>query len=68
MIKVNAKKKEDGEIECTYEVGLECANCGMTVDAEEYSSGTCSDCGEPWDEKRHTAIHVTSIPMQGQSS
>jgi len=68
MIKVNAIKKDDGQIECTYEVGLECTNCGMTVDAEEYNSGTCSDCGEPWNEKRHTAIHVTSIPMQGQSS
>ena len=68
MIKVNATKKDDGQIECTYEVGLECTNCGMTVDAEEYNSGTCSDCGEPWDEKRHTAIYVTSIPMQGQSS
>lgn len=68
MIKVLAKHKEDGQVECTYEVGLECSHCGMTVDAEEYNSGTCSDCGEPWDENRHTAIHVTSIPMQGQSS
>ena len=68
MIKVEATKKEDGQIECTYEVGLECVNCGMTVDAEEYTSGTCSDCNEPWDEKRHTAVHVTSVPMQGQSS
>ena len=68
MIKVSAKQKDDGQIECTYEVGLECSHCGMTVDTEEYESGTCSDCGEAWDEKRHTAIHVTSIPMQGQSS
>lgn len=68
MIKVDAKQKKDGQIECTYEVGLECSNCGMIVDAEEYNSGTCSDCGEAWNEKRHTAIYVTSIPMQGQSS
>jgi hypothetical protein len=40
----------------------------MNVDAEEYASGTCSDCGEPWNEKRHMIIHVTSIPMSGQSS
>ena len=68
MIKIDAKHKEDGQIECTYEVELECSHCGMTVDAEEYESGTCNDCGEDWEEKRHTAIHVTSIPMQGQSS
>lgn len=68
MIKVNARKLDNDTIECTYEVGLECVNCGMTVDAEEYNSGTCSDCGEAWNEKRHTAIHVTSIPLQGQSS
>jgi hypothetical protein len=40
----------------------------MPVDAEEYNSGKCSDCGEPWEEKRHVGIHVTSIPMQGKSS
>ena len=68
MIVVEAKRKENNEIECKYEVGLECGHCGMEVDAEEYTSGTCSDCGEAWSEKRHTSIHVTSVPMQGQSS
>lgn len=60
-------KKIDGVVDVTHEVNLECANCGMEVDAVEYTSGTCSDCGEPWDEKRHVAIHVTSIPMSGQT-
>lgn len=67
MIKVEASKKEDGTIECTYEVGLECSNCGMAVDAHEYELGTCSDCGEPWDEKRHIGIYVTSVPMSGKT-
>ena len=68
MIKIEAKKNEDGSVVCAYEVELECSNCGMTVDAEEYNSGTCSDCGEPWDAKRHTRVHATSIPLEGQSS
>jgi rRNA maturation endonuclease Nob1 len=67
MIKVEATKKEDGTVECAYEVGLECSNCGMAVDTHEYESGTCSDCGEQWDEKRHIGIYVTSIPMSGKT-
>ena len=67
MIKIEANKKEDGTVECAYEVELECSHCGMTVDAHEYESGTCSDCGEQWDEKRHIGIYVTSIPMSGKT-
>lgn len=62
-----AAKEINGVIEPTYEVSLQCASCGMEVDAVEYESGTCSDCGEPWDEIRHIAIHVTSVPLSGQS-
>ena len=65
---VDAKKLEDGTVVNKYETYLECANCSMEVDAEEYNSGTCSDCGESWNEKRHVAIHVTSIPMAGETS
>lgn len=65
---VEAKNLKDGTVVNKYETHLECGNCGMNVDAEEYASGTCSDCGEPWNEKRHVGIHVTSIPMQGESS
>ena len=65
---VQAKKLQDGTVVNTYETHLECAHCGMEVDAEEYASGTCSDCGEPWNEKRHVGIHVTSIPMAGETS
>ena len=57
----------NGIIVPKYEVSLECSNCGMEVDANEYSSGTCSDCGSPWDEKRQVAIHVTSVPLAGQT-
>tara|TARA_R110000803_G_scaffold205321_1_gene271906 strand:- start:723 stop:923 length:201 start_codon:yes stop_codon:yes gene_type:complete len=51
-----------------HEINLECGHCGMKVDAEEYKSGTCSDCGKPWKEKKHTAIHVTSVPAKGATS
>jgi hypothetical protein len=61
-------KEIDGVVECKHEINIQCSNCNMTVDAVEYAQGTCSDCGAPWDEIRHTAIHVTSIPMTGQST
>lgn len=60
-------KEIDGTIDCRYETHLECANCGMEVDNVEYTSGTCNDCGSPWDEIRHVAVHVTSVPAQGQT-
>lgn len=60
-------KKVSGVIDCKHEVFLECAFCGMEVDDIEYNSGTCSDCGKPWDEKRHVAVYVTSVPMSGQT-
>lgn len=60
-------KEVNGLVECKYETHLECANCGAEVDALEYTAGTCNDCGSPWEEIRHTAIHVTSIPMTGQT-
>jgi len=65
---VEAKTLKDGTITNRYETHLECSNCGMEVDAEEYKSGTCSDCGAAWDGKKHMSIHVTSVPASGQSS
>lgn len=56
----------NGVIQCKYEVSLECASCGAAVDAEEYTSGTCNDCGQPWDEIKHIGVHVTSTPASGQ--
>jgi predicted RNA-binding Zn-ribbon protein involved in translation (DUF1610 family) len=61
-------KEINGIITNRYETHLECSNCGMEVDAEEYKSGTCSDCGAAWDGKKHMTIHVTSVPATGQSS
>jgi hypothetical protein len=40
----------------------------MEVDAVEYVSKTCNDCGQPWNEKRHVGIYVTSVPAQGATS
>jgi predicted RNA-binding Zn-ribbon protein involved in translation (DUF1610 family) len=45
-------KEINGIITNRYETHLECSNCGMEVDAEEYNSGTCSDCGAAWDGKK----------------
>ena len=60
-------KEINGIITNKYETYLECSNCGMEVDAEEYKSGTCSDCGAAWDGKKHMTIHVTSVPAEGKS-
>ena len=65
---VNAKKTKNGAIINKYRTHLECAECGMKVDAEEYKSGTCSDCGAAWNGKQHTAVYVTSVPASGQTS
>jgi len=64
---IEAKKLDNGTIQCKYEVNLECVHCGMGVDAEEYESGTCSNCGATWNQKKHTKIHVTSVPLAGES-
>ena len=66
-MRIEAKELDDGIVVCTHEVMLECANCGMPVDAIEYQDKVCSDCGQPWEEKRHVAIHVTSIPIFGKT-
>jgi protein-arginine kinase activator protein McsA len=60
-------KKTEGKLEPKHEISLQCKNCGMEVDDVEYTAGTCSDCGEPWDEIRHLAIYVTSVPMSGKT-
>ena len=65
---IEAKTGKDGRIVNKYEVHLECAECGMNVDAEEYKSGTCSDCGAAWNGKQHTKVHVTSVPASGGTS
>lgn len=62
-----AAKQVGDSIEPAHEIYLECANCGMDVDAVEHKLGTCEDCGLPWNEKRHVAIHVTSVPATGES-
>jgi len=60
-------KEINGIMTNKYETYLECSNCGMEVDAEEYKSGTCSDCGAAWNGKKNTKVHVTSVPATGKS-
>jgi len=64
---IDAKKLKDGTHVNRYQVHLECSHCSMSVDAEEYKLGTCSDCGKPWAGKKHIGVHVTSIPLSGKS-
>ena len=65
---IESKTEKNGIIVNKYELHLECAECGMEVDAEEYKSGTCSDCGAAWNGKQHTKVHVTSVPASGKTS
>jgi|TARA_R110000796_G_scaffold156758_1_gene273512 predicted RNA-binding Zn-ribbon protein involved in translation (DUF1610 family) len=65
---VESKTLKDGTIVNKYETHLECSSCGMHVDAEEYESGICSDCGAAWNGKQHTKVYVTSVPASGQTS
>lgn len=61
-------KTIDGVVDVKHEIELECSNCGMVVDAVEYTKKICSDCGEPWEAKQHVDIHVTSVPATGIST
>ena len=42
-----------------------CKNCGNEVDSEEQATGTCSDCGKPWNEyfARDIKINVIDFSM-----
>jgi rRNA maturation endonuclease Nob1 len=61
-------KEVDGIIYPKMEIDLQCSNCGMAVDAVEYTQQICSDCGQPWDPVQHVSIHATSVPASGQST
>ena len=51
-----------------YEVEVLCANCEDPVSAEEESTGTCTNCNQPWNAKQNLSIWVTSVPAAGAKS
>ena len=57
----------NGCVDPKHEIVLECAHCGLEVDAIEYKQEMCNDCGNPWQQKKHTAIYVTSQPLSGHT-
>ena len=61
-------QKIDGVKHPQYEVEVLCANCEDPVSAEEKSSGTCTNCNQPWDAKQNLSIWVTSVPAAGAKS
>tara|TARA_R100000742_G_C4279400_1_gene103865 strand:+ start:3061 stop:3300 length:240 start_codon:yes stop_codon:yes gene_type:complete len=42
-----------------------CKNCDNEVDSDEEATGTCSDCGKPWDvhKARDIQVKVVQIPL-----
>ena len=42
-----------------------CKNCENEVDSKEQATGTCSDCGKPWDEQfaRDIQVNVVDFSM-----
>jgi len=61
-------QKIDGVKHPQYEVEVLCANCEDPVSAEEESTGTCTNCNQPWNAKQNLSIWVTSVPAAGAKS
>ena len=42
-----------------------CKNCENEVDSKEQATGTCSDCGKPWNEQfaRDIQVNVVDFSM-----
>ena len=47
-----------------------CKNCGNEVDSEEQATGTCNDCGKPWEEymAKDITVKVIELPPMGSES
>ena len=61
-------QKIDGVKQPQYEVEILCANCEDPVSQEEQSTGTCTNCNQPWSAKQNLSIWVTSVPAAGAKS
>ena len=63
---IAAYERPDGTIEPSHEIEVVCANCQDPVSAEEVETGTCTNCGAPWQASQNVNVTVTSMPgLQG---
>jgi len=70
--KIGEKVLEDGTIVPVIQPEvyerIYCKNCENEVDSEEQATGTCSDCGKPWNEQFARDIKVNVIDFSMISS
>ena len=55
----------DGVVVCKHEIEVLCSNCNDPVSEHEEATGTCTNCGEPWQPRQSTSIWATSVPAAG---
>ena len=65
MIELTEAYKEDGVKHPKTQVEVVCFHCQDPVSAAEESTGTCTNCGQPWKAKQSVSIWATSVPKAG---
>ena len=65
MVTLEAKETANGIIP-KMDIDLQCGDCGMPVDAREYTQEECSDCKKPWNPVQHVTVYATTVPASGQ--
>jgi uncharacterized CHY-type Zn-finger protein len=60
--KFAARELEGGVVEAAHEVEVLCSICSDPVSREEVTTGTCTNCGQPWEPKQSVKIWATSVP------
>lgn len=65
MIELTEAYKEDGVKHPRTQVEIVCSHCQDPVSAAEESTGTCTNCGQPWKAKQSVSIWATSVPKAG---
>jgi predicted amidophosphoribosyltransferase len=61
---IEAREAEFG-VEPKHEIEVLCAHCKDPVSALEEASGTCTNCGQPWQAIQSVSIWVTTLPAAG---
>lgn len=65
-MKTTVEAYRDGETKvCRYEIEILCSNCNDPVSEHEEATGTCTNCGEPWQPRQSTSVWATSVPQAG---
>jgi len=60
--KVEARELDNGVVEAAHEIEVLCSFCNDPVAEKEAASGTCTNCGQPWEPKQSVKIWATSVP------